>query len=105
MSLWARLFGRTGRTGRAADAAPIPVVLYTREGCGLCDEMKAVVLGAGASDAFELREVDVDGDPALAARHGASVPVLEIAGRPAFKVRVTADAFREKLARRARERS
>jgi hypothetical protein len=101
MSLWTRLF-RRATPGR--DAAPIPVVLYTRAGCGLCDEMKEAVLGAGAPQAFTRREVDVDLDPELARRHGRSLPVLEIDGRAAFKVRLSPEEFRVKLARRARER-
>jgi len=81
----------------------LPVVLYTRADCPLCDEMKRELARARPRERFELREVDVDSDPVLAERHGLSVPVLEIAGRPAFVGRLSAAEFEAELARRARE--
>lgn len=86
------------------DSAAIPLVLYTRPGCHLCDEMKAEIARARPSRRFELREVDIDGDPALTERFGLSIPVLEIAGRVAFKGRLSASDFERKLARAASER-
>jgi len=97
---------------RAAASAPelerpLSVVLYTREGCHLCDAMAAEVERARrdglARTPFELRAVDIDTDPALVAEHGLSIPVLCIEGRPAFKGRLTAEDFARKLARRAAE--
>jgi hypothetical protein len=52
---------------------------------------------------FTLREVDVDTDPALVERYGLSIPVLEIAGRAAFKGRLSPEDLARKLARRAAE--
>jgi len=96
---------------RAEPPQPIPVVLYTRVGCHLCDEMKAAIeraladrTGALACVPFELREVDIDTDPALVERYGLSIPVLEIDGRAAFKGRLTPEDFARKLARRAASR-
>jgi len=99
-----RLFSR-----RRVRAAPVSLVLYTRRDCPLCDEMKAELARARPAlarvgGAFELREVDVDADAELAARHGRSVPVLEIAGRVAFEGRVTAADLERALARHADER-
>lgn len=54
------------------------LLLYTRAGCCLCEgleERLRELLPAGA-----LQLVDVDGDPALQARHGLSVPVLARGG-------------------------
>ena len=95
--MWSRILRR-----RRPDA-PVRVVLYTRSGCHLCDEMKAEIARARPRTPFALVEVDVDGDPELARRHGLSVPVLEIAGRVAFKARLRAADFERKLERRARE--
>lgn len=100
MSL-SRSLGRDG----GSDRAPAPVTLYTRRGCHLCEEMKAEIARAGRADEYALREVDIDTDPALAERFGRSIPVLEIAGRVAFKGRLTAPEFRRKLERALRERS
>ncbi|MFO0896361.1 MAG: glutaredoxin family protein [Pirellulales bacterium] len=60
------------------------VVLYTRSGCHLCDDAKAVLLRHG----LEPREVDIDADPALVERYGLCVPVVEIDGRERFRGRV-----------------
>ena len=53
--------------------------------------------------AWRLEVVGIDGRPELEERHGLSVPVVVIAGRPAFKGRLTAEDFARKLARRAEE--
>jgi glutaredoxin len=74
------------------------VTLYTRQGCHLCEEAKAV-LGTVLPDyAAALEEIDVDGDPHLRQRFGEEVPVVCIEGRKAFKFRVTEPALRRKLA-------
>jgi hypothetical protein len=44
--------------------------------------------------------VNVDADPALAARYGAEVPVLFIDGRKAVKFRTTEAALRRTFQRR-----
>jgi len=63
---------------------PVEVVLYTRQGCHLCDDAKAVLLAEG----LRVREVDVDGDAELKALHGEWVPVVEIDGKVRFRGRV-----------------
>ena len=75
------------------------VTLYGRADCELCHEMRVVVDEVARAVPLEVEEVDVDGDPELRARWGDTVPVLAVNGRPAFKVRVTAAALRERLAR------
>jgi glutaredoxin len=60
------------------------VVLYTRQGCHLCDEALQVLLQHGLSP--EMR--DVDADPALRERFDTCVPVVEIDGRIRFRGRV-----------------
>jgi glutaredoxin len=75
------------------------LTLYGRADCHLCDEMRAVVDAVSREMRFELEEVDVDGDPALAAMYGEEVPVLLVNGRKAFKYRVTPRELRRRLAR------
>ena len=84
---------------------PLRLVLYTRPGCHLCDEMKTEIARAGLGSSCALDEVDVDSDPALARRYGLSIPVLVLEGRPLFKGRCTAGELQRKVerARRARE--
>jgi len=48
------------------------LILYTRGGCGLCDDMKAELVRRG----YRVREVDIDQDEALAAKYGWDVPVV-----------------------------
>jgi glutaredoxin len=77
-------------------AAP-RVVLYTRVGCHLCDDMKRVVEAVAASVAIDFREVDIDTKPDLRRLYDWEVPVLEIDGRKAFKYRVAECDLRKRI--------
>ncbi|HLK11782.1 MAG TPA: glutaredoxin family protein [Candidatus Binatia bacterium] len=77
----------------------IRLTLYTRAGCHLCEEMRAVVNRVARDVRLTLEEVDVDGDPALARAYGEEVPVLCVNGRKAFKVGVDEPRLRARLAR------
>ena len=57
---------------------------YTRAGCHLCDDAKALLDRLAQRRAFQVRTHDVDSDPALAERHGNEVPVLVVAGQKRF---------------------
>ncbi len=85
-------------------AAPLPVVLYTRANCHLCEEMQAEISRAGREYHYVLRKVDVDSQRALKKAFGLRIPVLEIDGSVEFEGRLTAAAFRACLdaARRSR---
>ena len=89
-----RLFRRRARP-------PVPLVLYTRPGCHLCEVMKAEIARARLGP-HELREVDIRSDPALAREHGTSIPVLAICGRIAFRGRLEAADLEREFARAAR---
>ena len=75
--------------------------LVTRQACGLCDEMKQelelAIAELAVVGAFDLVEVDVDGDPELLARYGEHVPVLLMDGEEAFRHRADASSLRERL--------
>jgi glutaredoxin len=78
----------------------IRLTLYGRTDCHLCHAMRAVVDEVTRDLAgVTVEEVDVDGDPALAAAYGSEVPVLLVNGRKAFRYRVEAPALRARLAR------
>jgi len=62
----------------------IRAVLYTREGCCLCDEAKKVLAAHGLA----LEEIDIDADPQLRDRYSDCVPVVVIDGRERFRGRV-----------------
>lgn len=55
--------------------------LYTRTGCHLCTRMLDEARPIAARHGFTIGLVDIDGDPALAARHNARIPVLLLDGR------------------------
>jgi glutaredoxin len=62
----------------------VGVILYTRPGCHLCDDALRVLTEQQRCHAFALDVVDVDGDPELAARYGARVPVVVINEKERF---------------------
>jgi glutaredoxin len=80
-------------------ADPITVTVYTREDCHLCEEAIGTIEAvAGEVDRrVDLREVDIDTDPELAAEYGARVPYVLVDGRPAFKYRVDPAELRRRL--------
>ena len=77
-------------------AAP-EVVVYTRQGCHLCEHALDVLRRLGRDLEFELREVDVDADPRLTERYGERVPVVAVAGREVAEGRVGAAAVRRAI--------
>jgi glutaredoxin len=60
------------------------VVLYTREGCHLCEEAQDVLRDFGISPTI----VDIDDDSKLRERFDTCVPVVEIDGQVRFRGRV-----------------
>jgi hypothetical protein len=88
---------------RLRSSEPVPLVLYTKAGCCLCDEMKRELARSRTARPWRLEERDIERDPALFERFGRSIPVLEIGGRVAFKGRLTRGEFERKFARLAAE--
>ena len=60
------------------------VVLYTRQGCHLCDDAKGLLERHG----LKPTSVDIDADPALRERYTTCVPVVVIDGKERFRGRV-----------------
>ena len=56
------------------------ITFYTRTGCHLCDEARAVLDRVCGELGEEYAEVDIDTDPALVARFGEEVPVTFVDG-------------------------
>ncbi|MFL5737436.1 MAG: glutaredoxin family protein [Actinomycetota bacterium] len=74
------------------------VVLYTRDGCGLCETAKQVLIAERARTPFELEEIDVEGDDALEMQYGIRVPVVLLDGEEVFELVVDPDALSRELA-------
>lgn len=84
--LWSRPKESDGEIG-TSDVRFDSLVLYTRSGCHLCDDAKAV-LEKHARFLPAIREVDIDSDPKLVEKFTTCVPVVEIDGKVRFRGRV-----------------
>ena len=81
----------------------IRITIYSRPGCHLCDEMKAVVGRVARVVPLTVEEIDISTDASLEAQYGLDIPVLLVNGRKAAKYRVEEDDLRRILTARARE--
>jgi len=75
------------------------VAVYWAPGCHLCGPVKATARAVCAELGVELREIDITGDDGLEAQYRASLPVVEIDGRRAFKYHLDEGELRRRLAR------
>jgi glutaredoxin len=82
-------------------SAKATVVIYSRPGCHLCEEAKAVMRSADCTDLYTLSEVNIETDATLQERYKNDIPVITINGVQAFKHRLTAEAFRRRILRAA----
>jgi glutaredoxin len=57
------------------------ITLYTRPGCHLCDDARAVIEGVCADLGESFEEVDISADDELEDRFGEDVPVAFVDGR------------------------
>jgi rSAM/selenodomain-associated transferase 1 len=67
---------------------PIPIVLFTRLGCHLCEQAETVLAKYETRFALVIAKVDIDGYPELQAKYGECVPVVAIRGRERFRGQV-----------------
>lgn len=66
----------------------IALTLYTRPGCHLCEDMKAVIARVAAQTPLSLEEIDISADPELETRYGLDIPVLAVGERRIAKYRI-----------------
>ena len=79
------------------------LTLYTRPGCHLCHEMKAVIRRVRGQVACGLTEVDISPNPALLRRYGHDIPVLLADGVEVARARIGVVELLEALAARGAE--
>ena len=79
------------------------LILYTRPGCHLCDDMKATIqrVARASPDPIAIEEIDISSDPELERRYGEEIPVLFVEGRKAAKYRITEGELTRILVSRA----
>lgn len=75
------------------------VLFYTRPGCHLCDDARAVLVAERARTPFELQEIDIETDAALVREYGLRIPVVVIDGEEAFEYAVDVEDLAARLAR------
>jgi hypothetical protein len=78
---------------------PPRVVLYSKPGCHLCDDMRAVVDEGLAGRGIAVSEVDITRDLELFVRLAHDIPVLEIDGREVARHRLAPSTLAAALER------
>ncbi len=75
------------------------VILYTREGCCLCDEAREVLdrVHGRHPSAFVLAERDIESDAALHRAYLERIPVVTIDGDEAFELLVDEAELEQRL--------
>jgi glutaredoxin len=85
----------------------VRLTIYSRPGCHLCEEMKAVVqrvIARHSTDSgLAVDEIDISADGALLDRYGLEIPVLLIDGTKVAKYRVSEADLARMLAGRKRD--
>lgn len=75
-------------------------MLYTRQGCHLCDVAREIVELVCADTGEEFIAIDVDSSAALQAQFTSDVPVVSVDGRLIARWRVDAAQLRRALHKR-----
>lgn len=76
------------------------VLMYSRQGCHLCDEARETIEALRADLRFEFEEVFIEGNDDLERDYGVRLPVVLVDGREEFEYRVDGRALRGILAGR-----
>ena len=76
---------------------PIHLELYTRPGCHLGNDLRAICERLAGEIAFELTEVNIESDPAVQGRYEREVPVLFVEGRLVVRHRTSERELRRIL--------
>lgn len=91
-SLWQYLRGSSAGRGQQ-----LQIIMYTRQGCHLCEDAWSLLSAEQPRFRFQLQAVDVDRQPELAARYGDEVPVVSVNGKVRFRGIVNAVLLRRLL--------
>jgi Glutaredoxin-like domain (DUF836) len=78
-------------------------VLYSRPGCGLCEEMLSDLAALPATQGVMVDVVDIDREPAARARYGHKIPVLLFAGELVCHGRLDPEEVHKALAHHRRQ--
>ncbi|WP_165231081.1 glutaredoxin family protein [Aquisphaera insulae] len=70
---------------RRPEASHLTFTVYSREQCCCCHKAIDILRDRQGRYGFQIEEVDVDGDPELAAKYGNEVPVVSLGGKLRFR--------------------
>jgi glutaredoxin len=76
---------------------PLRLELYTRPGCHLGNDLRAICERLADEIVCEIVEVNIEADAALQARYAREVPVLFVEGRPVVRFRTSERELRRIL--------
>ena len=77
--------------------ARFEIVVYSKPGCCLCDELKSQLRKLQQAHRFEWCEVNILEDPEALAKFKEEIPVVFVNGRKAFKYHLDEKAFLRRL--------
>jgi glutaredoxin len=75
----------------------IQIILYTRHGCHLCEEVEAMLAKFAQRYALQITTIDIDTQPELIDKHGERVPVVMVNGKERFFGKVQAPLLQRVL--------
>lgn len=99
----------SGSGARPERGGRVVIELFSKPGCHLCDDARAIVERVAAEQSADVVERDISDDAALAQRYGEYIPVVVVDGREHATWRVDARMLTRavraaRAARRARGR-
>jgi glutaredoxin len=68
--------------------------MYSRPGCGLCDEAREAIFSVRDRAGFSYEEIDISGDDALELEYGIRIPVVLVDGEERFEIAVDPASLR-----------
>lgn len=71
------------------------ITLYTKAGCHLCDEARALLEDLAAEYPVDLHEVDIRRDATLFERYRYRIPVISVDGQERLEGRIEASDVRD----------
>ncbi|MFQ5560106.1 MAG: glutaredoxin family protein [Nitrospinota bacterium] len=78
------------------------IEMFSKAGCHLCEEAKAIVEKVQKKVPFNFVETDISLDPALEKKFGEQIPVIFIEGKKAFKFFVSEQDLLKKIEARTK---
>ena len=84
-------------SSRPTPGSQIEVVVYSKPGCCLCDELKSQLRRLQQSHRFEWREVNILEEPEALAKFNEEIPVVFINGQKVFKYHLDEQRFLRRL--------